>query len=117
VHNLVYTDTILLLTQLARVLLLHATHTTYHQVAAWVRDELRLPSIAEVFVRHYVDGSALLKQRDLVRPVEGLGIADAGEREQIMACIRSLHDGEHSLDGGDHSSSSSSSEYLSETDD
>jgi SAM domain (Sterile alpha motif) len=87
-------------------------------VAAWVRDELRLPRIAEVFMRHRVDGSALLEltERDLAHPVEGLGIADAGEREQIMACIRALHeeDGEHSIDGGDHSSSS---EYLSETDD
>lgn len=84
-----------------------------------MREELRLPRIAEVFMRHRVDGSALLEltERDLAHPVEGLGINDAGEREQIMACIRALHeeDGEHSIDGGGEYSSSS--EYLSETDD
>ncbi|CAM9827942.1 unnamed protein product [Chrysoparadoxa australica] len=91
------------------------------EVAAWMREELKMPDLAETFYKHRVDGSVLLEltERDLMHPVEGMGIKDEARRAQIMSVVTAIrnNEGHTSLDdvvsgasGGSDEASDSGSE-------
>lgn len=63
---------------------------TRRDVSQWIRSELELPAIADMFYHHRINGASLLDltETDLEHDTEGLGISDPVARKRILAAAK-----------------------------